>query len=429
MIGAKLGIDDFLVASGFPRAPRRARSAFKALARTRIGPSADLPRVVDLFEWAAAKATPPRFIVEGFLLEGEVTIGGGHGGSGKSHAALSQALSISHGLDWFGVPTQRRKVGYVSFEDKREVMHWRVSCAAGAIGLKWPNLVKDGYFNFIDASNVAEPLMVEERGVAKPTTVYEWLKACVAELGLQVLVIDGASDAFGGNENSRPQVRAFVRALRRLIPDDGAVLLLVHVDKNTAKNSETSQGYSGSTAWNNSVRVRWYIRQEPGSETSTLEVQKSNHAAIGTQIRLRWSDPRQTFVGDALAKNKKERDAQAIEDDCNAVFGLIQRAIKQEVTVPAATTGARTSFSVIAAMARFPAAMTKKRFWLALERMKQDGRVKVVETKTRDRKYVRTLVVRGKRATRLKLKRRFARNERNKHFSASPTQGALIALN
>ena len=59
----------------------------------------------------------------------------------------------------------------------------------------------------------------------------------------------GASDAYDADENSRRQVRAFVKALARMVRNhNGAVLLLAHVDKVAARYGSNGNTYSGSTA-------------------------------------------------------------------------------------------------------------------------------------------------------------------------------------
>src|SRR6267378_653351 len=96
------------------------------------------------------------------------------------------------------------------------------------------------------------------------TPTYEWVRGEIGQIGAQVVVVDGVSDTYASNENARANVKAFVRAIRNLIPADGAALLIAHVDKGSANKPNTSQGYSGSTGWNNSVRARWYLRPEVG---------------------------------------------------------------------------------------------------------------------------------------------------------------------
>jgi RecA-family ATPase len=71
------------------------------------------------------------------------------------------------------------------------------------------------------------------------------------------LFVDGISDTYGGNENVKTDVKRYVNALVGLIPPvTGAVVLEGHVAKPAATNGQTTEGYSGTTGWHNSVRAR-----------------------------------------------------------------------------------------------------------------------------------------------------------------------------
>jgi putative DNA primase/helicase len=110
--------------------------------------------------------------------------------------------------------------------------------------------------------------------------------------GFGLVVVDNASDAFGGDEIQRRQVRAFMRALAQIARlTDCAVVLLAHVDKATsrARKAEGGEGYSGSTAWHNSARSRLFLtRAESGA--LTLEHQKSNLGKLREPLSLVWPD-------------------------------------------------------------------------------------------------------------------------------------------
>src|ERR1700687_1025173 len=73
-------------------------------------------------------------------------------------------------------------------------------------------------------------------------------------------MLDNLSCLFGGSENDRHHVREFISALSWAgQPTHAAMLLIGHVSK--PKGSE----YSGSTAWENAVRARWYFGDKPPS--------------------------------------------------------------------------------------------------------------------------------------------------------------------
>lgn len=340
--------------------------------------SAGLPVEVDLAVLARSAPTPPAFIVKDWMPEGEVTLLSGHGGSGKSAIALYFSVCIALGRPAFGIETQRRRVLFLYLEDGREILHWRLARICAWLGCDLADL--EGWFVPYDGSHSDAALMIETRDGTTLTHVYEWLRAQMADM--QVLVIDGASDSFGGNENARAQVRGFVRSLRRLVPSDGAVLLIGHVDKAAAVSGDTTQGYSGSTAWNNSVRARWYLRKD--QDDLVLEMQKANHAAAGQSITIRWNAEASVFVADqAVPATQLERDLLAA-DDREKLVELIRTA---KVRIPAAATGQRTAYHVLSALG-LPQAYqrNKRRFWTDLDVLRNAGRVVEVPYRTADRK-------------------------------------------
>jgi hypothetical protein len=137
------------------------------------------------------------------------------------------------------------------------------------------------------------------------------------ETKAKLVIVDNASDSFGGNEIVRAEVRAFLAALRRIgVKCGGAVLTLLHVNRATASaGGRTSEFYSGSTAWNNSARARiaFYApkQDDDGGDddnggppeddgTRIIELAKSNYAefgAVGQTVTLRLAVGGYSLVG------------------------------------------------------------------------------------------------------------------------------------
>jgi hypothetical protein len=105
-----------------------------------------------------------------------------------------------------------------------------------------------------------------------------------------LVVVDNASDAFGGDEINRRQVRGFVRALKKVAQlSDSSVCLLAHVDKATTRQSQPGgEAYSGSTAWHNGARSRLFMAVNSG--LLTLEHQKNNHGKKRDPLTLTWPE-------------------------------------------------------------------------------------------------------------------------------------------
>jgi RecA-family ATPase len=336
----------------------------------------DLPALVDLHHLASTEPMRPPFIIDGWLPEGEVTLLAGHGGTGKSQIALMLATCVAAGKPFLGMPTQRRRSAFLSLEDGRRVLHWRLSRICSWLGVNLVQLA--GELILWDGSAASEPLASEERDKLELTHVYEWLRAQIAGEGVQLLVIDGASDAFDADENRRAQVRKFIMSLRRLVPTNGAVVLLGHVNAQTSRNPETSQGYSGSTAWNNSVRARWYLREEAGEDQSLLlEVQKSNLSASGHSVRLRWNDEAHVHVGELSMPGTKLERRLTEADEREVLLRLIKEAPEP---IPASTSGPRTSWHVLSVHPDFPASLRgkdgRKRTFAHIETMRGSSAVR-----------------------------------------------------
>ena len=90
----------------------------------------------------------------------------------------------------------------------------------------------------------------------KPTFTPEFLllREQVNDLKADVLVLDNNAHTFGGNESDRHQVTMFVNGMNGMVRGRHfAPVLLGHTSR--AAGSE----YSGSAAWENACRMRWYM--------------------------------------------------------------------------------------------------------------------------------------------------------------------------
>jgi hypothetical protein len=220
------------------------------------------------------------------------------------------------------------------------------------------------------------------------TAAFNELAQCVERERIQVLIVDGISDTFGGNENARTDVKRYVNALLSLIPaDDGALLLLGHVAKPTAANGATTEGYSGSTGWHNAARARWYLYRESdrnddeGERTCRLllELQKSNVGRMDQSVTFAWDAEAQMLLavgtfGTTLI-DRKHRDETERLGIVRALAGCAQTA--PAIIVPAALQGPRTAFQVLSKRPEFPdglrasTAFNRRRFWSHVETLRQ----------------------------------------------------------
>jgi len=265
-------------------------------------------------------APPPQFVWNGYLPRGVVSLLGAHGGTGKSTIALMLGVCAALGRPLFGVDTVQSKTLFVSLEDSTNVVRYRLAFICQRLGIDPRQL--DGKLQIVDGTENPELFSADSRSAGDTTPTYVELQKLVESEGVGLVVVDNASDAYGGDEIQRRQVRAFIRALVKVARlTNCAVLLLAHVDKNTsrARKPEGGEGYSGSTAWHNSVRSRLFMTHTE-SDTLILEHQKSNLGRCHDQLTLEWPDGglpqlRGNELGDDPASPFQQRANGRVEDD------------------------------------------------------------------------------------------------------------------
>lgn len=349
-------------------------------------PAAPPPwRDVEIADLDDAVLPPPRWIWDGYIPAGELTLLGAHGGTGKSYIALMMAVSVALGLPLFGVDTEARPVLFYSAEDDADTVRRRLQAILRAMGVS-AKLLSDS-LRILDASRGPAELYgmtFNDEGIPKlgATAAADALRRELEGAAGALLIVDNASDTFGGNEIARVEVRAFVRVLVGMVRDTGgAVCLLAHVDKNTAKGIGTKQSYSGSTAWHNSARSRLSMSRDK-DDTLLLEQEKSNHGPMREPLRLVW--PR-----DGLP----QLDAPVVgvvghikaQGDSKALIRLIHEFTERGEWISTATTSRTHAGKLLRGQPGFPSRLTDpelfdllrtadRRGWLERALVRSSGR-------------------------------------------------------
>ena len=273
-------------------------------------PPPPLLKPVSVADALTNPAPPPAFVWDGYLPRGTVSLFGAHGGTGKSTIALMLLVCAALGRPLFGVPTIRTKSLFVSLEDGENVVRHRLASICRVWGID-PAELHD--LHIVDGTDNPELFASEGRSGGEPTATHGEL--CKLAEGCGLVVVDNASDAYGGDEIQRRQVRTFMRLLGGIAKrTDCAVMLLAHVDKTTSRNkrAEGGEGYSGSTAWHNSARSRLFLTRGDGG-LLTLEHQKSNYGRMREPLALEWPEgglPQlvQGFDADGFTMRQAGRD-------------------------------------------------------------------------------------------------------------------------
>jgi hypothetical protein len=340
------------------------------------------PELLDWAELAQREPEPPVFLAAPLFPEGEATLLSGHGGVHKSRLCKQFAVSCGLGIDFFGLPIRQRKVAYFSFEDNEKTLHRNFAAICKVHGrslldLKGRNYVFDG--------TRSDSVIFSDQIPQYLTGLYLWVKSRVADTGAEVVIIDGIADVYAANESDRAQVKAFVRAMLKLIPLTGAVILIGHVNRDTARNPETSEGYSGSTAWHNAVRSRIYMRAVNSNSQADgflIELRKNQFASSEFTLRVNFDAPADVLVPD---DRPLPGTAEPEESDLDVLVEIIRAADERGDPVPAASTGQRTTFHVMSVQQSFPAVFAAqkapKSFRQAIEKLRASKRIRVRDDK------------------------------------------------
>jgi RecA-family ATPase len=228
------------------------------------------------------KTPPPRrFIVEDWIPTGCGTSLYGPGGIGKTLLAQQIGTAVAVGRELFGFQVEKGPVLGLLCEDDDDEL-WRRQMRVN----EWFACDMDQLDNLhLQGRAGLENTLAVYPGTGAPTVeiFHELIRGAAQELRPVLIILDPIAQLYGGNENDRFQVSHFINLVGGLAREfDCAVLLLGHPAK--ADGSE----YSGSTAWNASVRSRLLLQLKKDEENELLLSRvKSNYAKPDT-LSLHW---------------------------------------------------------------------------------------------------------------------------------------------
>ena len=207
-------------------------------------------RVINFAELAQAKAPEFRWFVPGWLSP-HPTLMSGKGGIGKSLAALQMAVALAMGKRFLGRAVDPLRVVLWSCEEDLPELHRRLEriCEFYEVGITdlSERLVIDC------RHGLDNTLLTQEFGRPMWTGLTEYLREQVNDCKADVWIGDNLAHMYACSENDRHPVTVFTSWLSGLRTEAWCPLLIGHVAK--VGGSE----YSGSTAWENAVRMRWYL--------------------------------------------------------------------------------------------------------------------------------------------------------------------------
>jgi RecA-family ATPase len=271
----------------------------------------------DPADWADKPAPTIEWTIDGLITKHQVALLSGHGGSGKSTIGLH--ICTAHVLSrlWYTYRCEPGAALFIDAEDDLGVIHRRMLAIMAHYGLTLHDLKNAGLRVLSLVGQDALLATVTPLGSIVPTPLYEAIRAEVRELQPKQIVISSLGNVFGGNENIRPQVTRFVGLLTQLaIEANGSVIAISHPSR---AGLTDGSGYSGSTAWHNTVRTQLHL-ERPGNGAAedpgvrTLTIKKNQYAADGDKVGLRWQDgmflPESTALTDYERANRDQKADQ-----------------------------------------------------------------------------------------------------------------------
>ena len=313
---------------------------------------------VPLADLHTAEQQPQQWWWDGYVPAGHVTLWSGHGGAGKSTLALMMLVAMAMGRSFLGKGTRCGKLLFFSAEDPGPLVRLRLRRVGTLLDVDPAALAER--LRVIDATELDAALYVEQRvggvrhGATTPT--YEALRQYVEAESIDVLVLDNASDLFDGDEIVRTLVRGFIRSLAQLVrPRGGAVVLLAHVDKGTSRAGKgaSSESYSGSTGWHNSVRSRLVLlEKEPG--TLEMQHQKCNLGPKHAPVVLNWPDGGLPTMVDASLPPPDAATRPTADAAMRALVVLIRDYYERGEWVSTSVQSQSNASRLLSAEARYP---------------------------------------------------------------------------
>jgi RecA-family ATPase len=278
-------------------------------------------RSFDPSEWANLPVPQRQWLVQDLIPMRKVTALYGDGGTGKTLLAMQLMVACPLGIPFLGLDVRQGRVYALLAENDIADTHITLDAISRHHGVGLADL--KGKIRIAPRAGYDNALM-NQGAQAEP--LFQQLLADIKGFGPSLVVLDTAADLYAGNENDRVQVNRFVKTIceRIAIETGAAVVLCAHPSREGLR----TDGSAGSTAWNNAVRSRLYLKRDDDDDPDyrVLELKKANLARTGTTIKLRWRDG--VFVRDddgprqLLVSEEDERVIAEVESAFNARMPL-----------------------------------------------------------------------------------------------------------
>jgi RecA-family ATPase len=264
--------------------------------------------------WKGTEAEKQNWLASARIPSGDLTIGAGNGGSGKTEIFTQLLIYVAAGLgDWLGCTIENGGALFLSCEEPEHNIRDRVERICRHRGIdpyNLPNLHM--LFPDLESTWLAH---AGKDGRLTRAPLMDQLEQWISEHRPRLVVIDSIAAVFDGDAIQRRQVRSFLAMLRKIAREyDTAIVLLDHP---SVRGMADGTGTANSVDWRNSVRSMLHLSDpdKDDQDVRELTVTKSNYGRSGERVTLRWSGL--TFSTETPASSPHRA---AAERDVNELF-------------------------------------------------------------------------------------------------------------
>lgn len=268
------------------------------------------------------------------VTEGKVTLVTGADPDARTAFGLGLACHVAAGEDIANQPIIRGSSVFISLDQSGEELAALFRRVVETAGLN-VNCVLE---NFRAVTSLHWKADGDEAAAADPRD-FPFLAAIKKHFfGTDLVVIDSAQLALGGDDNRSYRVAAFIQALKAICSETGsAVLLLCRDGKNGSKGVP---GTVEPTMWTDIVRSHISLQDEGKALSVTRIKPRSPGCRVLAEIFVDAQGRFTTLPPGALEQEVRFADEAAVLAACNDAMNL-------GFTVPTATTGPKTAWHIL----------------------------------------------------------------------------------
>jgi len=250
---------------------------------------------VEMSTWDSEPVPEQDWVVLNRIPRQQCVLFSGEGSAGKSTVQLHLSAAHVLGRDWLGQMPAQGPAFFIDAEDGEDVIHRRLAVIATHYGVTFNDLINGG-LHLISLFGQDAVLATGTRGgKLEPTKLYQQILEAVGDIKPVMIGLASSANFYAGSEIDRAQVQQFISLMTRLaITANGSAVLISHP---SLTGISTDSGISGSTAWHNAVRARFFMKgvkpengEQPDNELREIIFKKNNYGPISESIILRYQD-------------------------------------------------------------------------------------------------------------------------------------------